>query len=59
MTETTQETLSVNEVARLRHELRTPVNQIVGYCEMLLEISTHPMVRMTVRRWHLWRATSS
>jgi CheY-like chemotaxis protein len=28
---------SVNEVAHLRHELRTPVNQIVGYCEMLLE----------------------
>ena len=42
MTETTQETLSVNEVARLRHELRTPVNQIVGYCEMLLEDAQSP-----------------
>jgi len=25
------------EVSELRHELRTPINQIVGYCEMLLE----------------------
>jgi CheY-like chemotaxis protein len=24
-------------VAHLRHELRTPINQILGYCEMLLE----------------------
>ncbi len=29
--------LSGSEIANLRHELRTPVNQIVGYCEMLLE----------------------
>ena len=29
--------LSGAEVAHLRHELRTPVNQIVGYCQMLLE----------------------
>jgi len=42
MTETTQGTLSVNEVAKLRHELRTPVNQIVGYCEMLLEDAQSP-----------------
>ena len=42
MTQTTQETLSISEVARLRHELRTPVNQIVGYCEMLLEDAQSP-----------------
>ena len=29
--------LSAAEISNLRHELRTPVNQIVGYCEMLLE----------------------
>ena len=44
MTETTQGTLSLNEVAKLRHELRTPVNQIVGYCEMLLEDATDAWV---------------
>ena len=42
MTEAAQETLSANEVAKLRHELRTPVNQIVGYCEMLLEDAQSP-----------------
>ena len=29
--------LSQDEVATLRHDLRTPVNHIVGYCELLLE----------------------
>ena len=42
MTDMMRETSSVNEVARLRHELRTPVNQIVGYCEMLLEDAQSP-----------------
>ena len=36
------ETLTGVEVAHLRHELRTPVNQIVGYCEMLLEDAEAP-----------------
>jgi DNA-binding response OmpR family regulator/predicted Ser/Thr protein kinase len=27
----------VSQVSELRHELRTPINQIVGYCEILLE----------------------
>ena len=36
------ETLSGVDVAHLRHELRTPVNQIVGYCEMLLEDADAP-----------------
>jgi len=26
------------------------------YRQMTLEAATHPMVRMTPRRWHLWRA---
>jgi CheY-like chemotaxis protein len=29
--------LSPQALSELRHELRTPINQIVGYCEMLLE----------------------
>ncbi len=29
--------LSPDAVAELRHDMRTPVNHIVGYCEMLLE----------------------
>jgi CheY-like chemotaxis protein len=33
------DTLSTKALSELRHELRTPINQIVGYCEMLLEDS--------------------
>jgi DNA-binding response OmpR family regulator len=29
--------LTEDEIATLRHDLRTPVNHIVGYCELLLE----------------------
>src|SRR5688572_26080934 len=32
--------LSAAQVSALRHELRTPVNHIVGYCELMLEDST-------------------
>ncbi len=32
-----QRLLSPDQVSELRHELRTPVNHIVGYCELLLE----------------------
>jgi His Kinase A (phosphoacceptor) domain. len=42
MTEVASEALSGQEVAHLRHELRTPVNQIVGYCEMLIEDAQEP-----------------
>ncbi len=34
--------LPVDEVATLRHDLRTPVNHIVGYCELLLEDADGP-----------------
>ncbi|HWP36662.1 MAG TPA: response regulator [Gemmatimonadales bacterium] len=34
--------LTPQAVAELRHDLRTPVNHIVGYAEMLLEDSTDP-----------------
>lgn len=27
------------------------------YRDMPLALATHPLVRMTVRRWHLWRAS--
>jgi len=42
MTDVGSEALSGQEVAHLRHELRTPVNQIVGYCEMLIEDAEAP-----------------
>ena len=29
------------------------------YREMALQRATHPMVRMTPRRWHLWQASST
>jgi len=32
--------LTAQEASKLRHDLRTPVNHIVGYCEMLLEDAT-------------------
>ena len=25
------------DLSKIRHELRTPINHIIGYCEMLLE----------------------
>jgi len=34
------DTLTVQALSELRHELRTPINQIIGYCEMLLEDAT-------------------
>ncbi len=37
MTGGTGDSISREQVSDLRHDLRTPVNQIVGYCEMLLE----------------------
>ena len=39
MTGAPAEPLSPQALSELRHELRTPINQIVGYCEMLLEDS--------------------
>jgi len=29
-----------------------------GYRTMPLARATHPMIRLTPRRWHLWRATA-
>ncbi len=37
MTVASTRILSQDEIATLRHDLRTPVNHIVGYCELLLE----------------------
>jgi CheY-like chemotaxis protein len=37
MTAGASSVLSPEEVSALRHDLRTPVNHIVGYCELLLE----------------------
>ena len=39
MTPAATDTLTAQALSQLRHELRTPVNQIIGYCEMLLEDS--------------------
>ena len=30
------------DLSRMRHELRTPINHILGYCEMLVEESRLP-----------------
>ena len=40
MSERQADTLTVQALSELRHELRTPINQIIGYCEMLLEDAT-------------------
>ncbi|HUJ27857.1 MAG TPA: protein kinase [Myxococcales bacterium] len=40
MTDLGGPTLTVQALSELRHELRTPINQIIGYCEMLLEDAT-------------------
>src|SRR5215471_18307375 len=41
------------DLSRLRHELRTPINHILGYCEMLLEESQLPEVVVTdLKRIH-------
>jgi CheY-like chemotaxis protein len=37
VTHSTTGTLSAQALSALRHDLRTPINQIMGYCEMLLE----------------------
>ncbi|HXY18490.1 MAG TPA: protein kinase [Gemmatimonadales bacterium] len=37
MTDSTAGTLTAQALSALRHDLRTPINQIMGYCEMLLE----------------------
>ncbi len=42
MTDAAPEVLSPQALSELRHELRTPINQIVGYCEMLLEDAELP-----------------
>ncbi|HEV2210695.1 MAG TPA: SpoIIE family protein phosphatase [Verrucomicrobiae bacterium] len=41
------------ELSRLRHELRTPINHILGYCEMLMEEARLPeMCLQDLRRIH-------
>ena len=40
MTGSPADTLTIQALSELRHELRTPINQIIGYCEMLLEDAT-------------------
>jgi DNA-binding response OmpR family regulator len=42
MTVAEERALSADEIATLRHDLRTPVNHIVGYCELLLEDADGP-----------------
>ncbi len=40
MTGSAADTLTAQALSELRHDLRTPINQIIGYCEMLLEDAT-------------------
>ncbi|HEY8310056.1 MAG TPA: protein kinase [Gemmatimonadaceae bacterium] len=42
MTDVASQVLSQDEISVLRHDLRTPVNHIVGYCELLLEDADGP-----------------
>ncbi len=49
--------LTREAVAHLRHELRTPINQIVGYCEMMLEDAEDP--EWVARRTPLSRALTA
>jgi CheY-like chemotaxis protein len=43
-------TLTVEAQAQLRHDLRTPLNHIIGYTEMLLEDATVPQQRDRLER---------
>lgn len=43
-------TLTVEAQAQLRHDLRTPLNHIIGYTEMLLEDVTAPEQRVRLER---------
>jgi sigma-B regulation protein RsbU (phosphoserine phosphatase) len=41
------------DLSRMRHELRTPINHILGYCEMLMEEAQVPEIhRDDLRRIH-------
>lgn len=42
--------LSPEAVASLRHELRTPVNVLIGYAEMILEADPEPRLAEVLRR---------
>jgi class 3 adenylate cyclase len=43
----------LDPVARLRHDLRTPLNHVIGYSEMLLEsIDSFPTLENDLRRIH-------
>lgn len=46
----TAESLSPEAVASLRHELRTPVNVLIGYAEMILETDADPRLAEVLRR---------
>src|SRR5947207_2771593 len=41
------------DLSRMRHELRTPINHILGYCEMLMEEEQFPKAQAEdLRRIH-------
>ena len=43
----------LDPVARLRHDLRTPLNHVIGYSEMLLEsVESFPALEADLRRIH-------
>ena len=50
MTATSESDKTANPIAELRHDLRTPINHIVGYTEMLLEDAEEGGSEFTERR---------
>lgn len=44
--------LSLPELAKLRHDLRTPMNHVIGYAEMLLEDAMPDELRLDLERVH-------
>ena len=55
-------TFDAQSLGKLRHELRTPINQVIGYCELLLEdpntadIYVRDLQRIKTAGWQLLTA---
>ena len=58
-------TFDAQSLGKLRHELRTPINQVIGYCELLLEdpntadIYERDLQRIKTAGWQLLTALNT